>query len=73
MENETIKNIAKKLLKQLLSECTGEQQLLFKRMYCPKNLELPINDVVDQMEDDKIDWAMTQVEKTVEKNRAATS
>jgi len=30
---------------------------------------LPINEAVDQMADDKIDWAMTQVERTVEKNR----
>ena len=41
-------------------------------MYCHKNLELPINEAVDQMTDDKIDWAMTQVERTVEKNRAAS-
>jgi hypothetical protein len=69
MKNETIKNVAKEMLKELLSECTDGQQLMFKRMYCHKNLELPINEAVDQMADDKIDWAMTQVERTVEKNR----
>jgi 3-methyladenine DNA glycosylase AlkC len=69
MENETIKNVAKEMLKELLSECTDGQQLIFKRMYCDKNLELPINEAVDQMEDDKIDWAITQAERTVKKNR----
>jgi hypothetical protein len=68
MKNETIKNAAKSILKELLDECTEGQQLTFKRMYCFKNLELPINEAVDQMDDDKIDWAMTQVEKTVAKN-----
>lgn len=69
--NKTIKNLAKEMLKELLSECTEGQQIMFKRMYCHKNLELPINEAVDQMADDKIDLAMTQVERTVEKNRAA--
>ena len=69
MKNETIKNLAKEMLKELLSECTDGQQLMFKRMYCDKNLELSINEAVEQMADDKIDWAITQVERTVEKNR----
>ena len=67
--NENLKNLAKEMLKKLLAECTDDQHLLFKRMYCHKNLELPINEAVDQMADDKIDWAITQVERTVEKNR----
>ena len=67
--NETLKNVAKTMIKNLLSQCTEGQQLMFKRMYCHKNLELTINEAVDQMSDEKIDWAMTQVEKTVEKNK----
>ena len=73
MKNETIKNVAKEMLKELLAKCTEGQQLIFKRMYCHKNLELPINEAVDQMADDKIDWAMTQVERTVEKNNPTLS
>ena len=69
MKNETIKNAAKEMLKELLKECTDGQKLMFKRMYSHKNLELQINEAVDQMADDKIDWAMTQVERTVENNR----
>lgn len=73
MKNETLKNAAKEILKGLLAECTEGQQLMFKRMYCHKNLELPINEAVDQMADDKIDWAITQTERTVEKNRSTVS
>ena len=71
MKNETIKKFAKELLKDLLAECTEAQQLIFKRMYCDKNLDYSINDAVDQMDDDKIDWGLTQVERTVEKNRSS--
>ena len=66
--NETLKNAAKTILKDLLAQCTEGQQMMFKRMYSHNNLELPINDVVDQMSEDKIDWAISQCERTVEKN-----
>lgn len=65
--NETLKAAAKKILKDLLADCTESQHLVFKRLYSHKNLELPINDVVDQMPDDKLDWAITQVERTISK------
>ncbi len=68
--NETLKTAAKDILKNLLSQCTEPQQFMFKRMYCHKNLDLPINEAVDQMPEDKINWAITQCEKTVEKNLA---
>jgi hypothetical protein len=66
--NETLKNIAKEILKDLLSKCTEGQQMLFKKMYSHKNLELPINDVVDNIEESKIDHAISQCSRTVEKN-----
>ena len=70
--NETLKTTAKQILKDLLSQCTEGQQTMFKRMYCHKKLELPINDAVDKMADDKIDWAITQCERSVAKNKAET-
>lgn len=66
--NETLKNSAKDYLKKLLAQCTEDQQLIFKRMYCHKNLDLPINEAVDQMDEKKIDYAVTQCERTVAKN-----
>lgn len=53
------------ILKDLLSQCTEDQQMLFKRMYSHDNLERDINDAVDQMPDDKVNWAISQCEKTV--------
>ena len=65
--NETLKTEAKKILKALLVECTESQQHMFKRMYSHENLELPINDVVDQMDESKMDNAISQCELTVQK------
>jgi hypothetical protein len=68
MKNETLIKAAKTILKDLLAKCTEEQHLMFKRMYSNYYLDLPINDAVDQMDVDKIDWAITQVEHTIEMN-----
>ena len=67
--NKTLKSATQQILKDLLSQCRKDQQMLFKRMYSHENLELPINDVVDQMDEEKMDWAVSQVERTVEKNK----
>lgn len=66
--NETRKAEAKRILKELLAQCTEKQQLLFKRMYSHDNLELPINDVVEKIKDEKLDWAISQCMNTVTKN-----
>ena len=66
--NPTLSKLAKDTLKNLLSQCTEPQQLLFKRMYCHKNLDASIEEAVDQMDESKMDHAITQCERTVEKN-----
>jgi len=66
--NKTFATAGRNILKELLSQCTPEQQLMFKRMYSHKNLDLLINDAVDNMEDDKIDNAISQCERTIIKN-----
>jgi hypothetical protein len=60
--NEQLQTYARRKLKEGLSQCSDEEQLLFKRMYAGGNLDLPINDVVDSMEAEKLDWAMEQVQ-----------
>jgi hypothetical protein len=67
--NKTLSDFGRKTLKELLAQCTWEQQHFFKRMYSHKNLEASIDECVDNMDESKIDWAITQCEKTVEKNR----
>jgi len=67
--NKTLRNVATQMLKDLLSQCTEGQIMIFKRMYSHDNLDLPINEVVDKMEDKKIDWALSQAENQVKKNK----
>ena len=66
--NRTMADFGRKKLKELLSQCTESQQLMFKRMYAHDNLDLPIGECVDQMDESKIDWAISQCERTVEKS-----
>lgn len=65
MKNNTLINAAKNILKELLAKCNPAQQMMFKRMYCHTNLELPINEAVDQMDVNKIDHAITQTERSI--------
>ncbi len=65
--NSILQQIVRNYLKEGLSKLPDSHILLFKRMYSHKNLDLPINDVVDKMPEDKLDWAMQQVERSLEK------
>jgi ABC-type uncharacterized transport system fused permease/ATPase subunit len=68
--NEQLQQYARDQLKQGLAQCSEQQQLMFKRMYYHKDLTLPINEVVDKMPVDKLDWAMQQVQRTLDKVRS---
>ena len=65
--NNQLTAFARETLKEGLAKCTKEQILLFKRMYSHEDLEKDINKVVDDMPDEKLDWAMQQVERTLTK------
>lgn len=54
-------------LKKLLSQCNDEEQYMFKRMYSHEKMHLSINDAVDRMADDKIDTAISQAQRTIQK------
>ena len=62
--------------------CTHAERVLFVKMYGPreqltdaflfnvdKMAKHNINEIVDQMSDDQLRWAATQVENTVQKKR----
>ena len=74
--NKTFSNTGKQILKDLLAQCTEPQQDMFKLMYGrdggKRSVEdakaMDINNCVDLMDDAKIDWAISQCERTVEKN-----
>jgi hypothetical protein len=64
--------IARDKIKDGLKSCTEGQVHLFRRMYgSPKDIDVrtDINIVVDKMQDSKIEWALEQVSRTIEKNR----
>jgi hypothetical protein len=71
-----LSNAGKQILKDLLADCTAPQQRMFKLMYArdggKRSVEgaeaMDINDVVDLMEDERISHAISQCERTVEKN-----
>jgi len=68
MKNATLIKACKQILKDLVYQCSPPQQLMFKRMYCHKNLDATVEEAVEQMDPDKIDWAVTQTEKTIKDN-----
>ena len=65
--NKTVSAFIRDRLKKGLSHLPEDSQHLFKRMYSPNNLEAPIEEVVDHMPDEKLDWALTQVEQSLQK------
>ena len=62
---EELRVVARQFLKDNLVKLPESNQLLFKRMYSHENLDLSIEDVVDGMPDERLDWAMSQVKKTL--------
>lgn len=65
--NDQIQDFARQTLKDGLAKCTEGQQSVFRRMYSFKDQGLPIGTIVDRMPDDKLDWAMQQVQGTLDK------
>jgi len=64
--NSNLEEYARTTLKENLGKCTEKQQAFFKRMYSFANQDLSINVVVDRMPVEKLDWAMQQVQSTID-------
>ena len=65
--DDQLQVFARQTLKDGLAQLPESHQKLFKRMYSHKNLDLDINLVVDQMSQDKLDWALGQVKRSLNK------
>ena len=65
--NETLQNFARNYLKENLRLLPEDWQLTFKRIYSHQNLYKPINEIVDDMPEERLDPAMEQVRRSVEK------
>lgn len=71
MNNELLLYVRKRI-KELLTQCTEDQQMFFKRMYSHTDLILDINTVVDNMPEEKLDWALSQCQhQTILNTKAA--
>lgn len=65
--NNQLQKYARDTLKDGLSKCTDAQRHLFKLLYGDKDTKIHINEVVDQIPEDRLDWAMRQVQRTLRK------
>lgn len=73
--NETLQKFARKTILEGLAKLMPENRMMFALMYGMKNgkrtLEdaraMAIEDVVAEIPDGKLDWAMQQVENTLKK------
>lgn len=71
--NSELHKYATDYLKENLSKLEEKNRVIFKRLYSypnglnkPPDLTANINDVVDKIPDDKLDWAMQQVKRSME-------
>jgi len=65
--NSQLQKYARNELKAGLAKLPENHRMLFTRMYSHKNLGADINDIIDAMPEDKLDWAMQQVQRSMEK------
>jgi len=63
---EHVDKFARDFLKEGLAKLPNENFLFFKRMY-DQDLNKSIDEVVDSLPFDKLDWAMIQVQNSVDK------
>ena len=61
--NEILTEFARQNLKEGLAKCTPHQVMFFKRMYSHEDLDAEIESVVENLPDEKLDWAMQQVQR----------
>lgn len=65
--NAQLQKFARDTLKEGLARLPEGHQHMFKRMYSSKNLDRPIDEVVDRMHEKSLDWAMQQVQNSLNK------
>ena len=63
--NKTVVAFIREQIKKGLAQLEDAHRLRFNRMYSHENLEKPVNDVVDTMPEEKLNWALTQVENSL--------
>jgi hypothetical protein len=64
--NKNIQDFARNYIKDGLKKLPERCTVIFKKMYANGNMVLDIEHVVDKMPEDKLDWAMQQVNRSIE-------
>lgn len=65
--NKYLEKYARDFIKTGLGTLPESNRLVFARLYSSKAPDRPINDVVNSMPKDQLDWAMMQVQNSVDK------
>lgn len=65
--NNKLQEAAREELKKGLAQCTERECLMFKRMHGHGDLEASISDIVDAMDEDRLDGVMIQVQRTLDR------
>jgi len=65
--NSQLRNFARQTLKASFPRLPVAHISMFKRMYSHGNPDADINTVIDMLPDDRLDWAMQQVQQSIEK------
>ena len=63
--NKTITDFTRTQIKEGLSQLPSKWVHKFKQIYSHNDLNADINNVVDNLPSDKLDWALTQVENSL--------
>lgn len=66
--NETVITFTRNKIKEGLGKLSEKHKLRFNQMYSFKNLDKDVNEVVDEMSEEKLDWALTQIENSMRKD-----
>lgn len=64
---KSLRDFAKKEIKDGLNKLTESHQMIFRRMYSHKNLDAGIDEIIDNMSDDQLNISIRQIERTLEK------
>ena len=65
--NKNALKFYKKEILEGLEKLPEDCQMKFKRMYSHSNLNKELKDIINDMPEDKLDWALTQVNNSINK------
>jgi len=65
--NKQLQDFARNAILKGVKQLPKDWQQLFKRLYSHDNLTISIDALVANMPEEKLDWAMQQIEQSLEK------